>query len=103
MKFPPWLQTLFGLLAAILAAALVHELLEASSLRTLAAGSTLLPLEWLSLSLEVLTALGAFVVAAGSAGVGLLTRLLLGAADWLQESNSPEKPPLAKTRRRRKA
>jgi hypothetical protein len=45
-------------------------------------------MQWIVLSTEVLTALGAFVIAAGGAGVRWLSALLLGAAARLEESSS---------------
>ena len=88
MKFPAAVQAIFGLASAILAAALVHEIFEALALHAYAAEYSYVPMQWIVLSTEVLTALGAFVIAAGGAGVRWLSALLLGAAARLEESSS---------------
>jgi hypothetical protein len=100
VKFPAPIQAIIGLVAAILSAALVHELLQGLSLHAYAAENSALPIEWLALSIEVLTALGAFVVAAGATGVRWTTTLLLGAALWLDEHNSKPVTKSSKSRRR---
>jgi hypothetical protein len=103
VKFPAPIQAIIGLVAAILSAALVHELLQGLSLHAYASESSVLPIEWLVLSIEVLTALGAFVVAAGATGVRWTTTLLLGAAQWLDERNSKPVTKSTKSRRRSKS
>ncbi len=103
MKFPAPIQAIIGLVAAILSAALVHELLQGLSLHAYAAENSALPIEWLALSIEVLTALGAFVMAAGATGVRWTTTLLVGAAEWLDERNSKPITKAPKTRRRSKS
>ena len=103
MKFPAPIQAIIGLLTAILSAALVHELLQGLSLHAYAAENSALPVEWLALSIEVLTALGAFVMAAGATGVRWTTTLLLGAAQWLDERNSQSVTKSVKSRRRSKS
>ncbi len=103
MKFPAPIQAIIGLVAAILSAALVHELLQGLSLHAYAAENSALPVEWLALSIEVLTALGAFVMAAGATGVRWTTTLLLGASRWLDERNSKPATKSVKSRRRSKS
>lgn len=104
MKFPAPVQAIIGLAAAILSAALVHEILHGFSLHAYAAeNSAAFPIEWLALSIEVLTALGAFVVAAGATGVRWATTLLLGAAQWLDERNNKPATKSVKSRRRSKS
>lgn len=98
MKFPAAVQAIFGLASAILAAALVHEIFEALALHAYAAEYSYVPMQWIVLSTEVLTALGAFVIAAGGAGVRWLSALLLGAAARLEESSSePAKEPASES------
>ena len=101
MKFPAPIQAIIGVVAAILSAALVHELLQGLSLHAYAVKNSALHVEWLALAIEVLTALGAFVVAAGGTGVRWTTTLLLGAAQWLDERNS--KPVIKSTKSRRRS
>ena len=103
MKFPAPVQAIIGLVAAILSAALVHEILHGFSLHAFAVENSALPIEWLVLSIEVLSALGAFVVAAGATGVRWTTTLLLGAAQWLNDSNSKPATKSVKSRRRSKS
>ncbi len=103
MKFPDPIQAIIGLVAAILSAALVHELLQGLSLYAYAAENSAFPVEWLALSIEVLTAFGAFVIAAGATGVRWTTTLLLGAAQWLDEHNSKPVTKSTKSRRRSKS
>jgi hypothetical protein len=103
VKFPAPIQAIIGLVAAILSAALVHEILHGLSLHAYAVENSSLPAEWLILSIEVLTALGAFVMAAGATGVRWTTTLLLGAAQWLDERNSKPATKSVKSRRRSKS